>query len=127
MSERFVLIENNTEFPADDKTCWYWDTERPGNPEDGDKWPFMAVQCYSDRNPNDFVRCENMGLLFTDQAEYYVVCQSCRSIYGDMQWSGNTSARNWRQESRQALEYHQEKRGWCQFCDPIFGNGGWIK
>jgi hypothetical protein len=24
------------------------------------------------------------------------------------------------------LKKHEETKGWCEFCDPIFGNGGWI-
>lgn len=66
-----------------------------------------------------------MALLFTDQAEYYVVCQSCRSTYGHLQWSGNTKSPNWQQESFDQLSLHEAKKGWCEFCDPVFGNGGW--
>lgn len=121
--QRFALIEDNPKYPIEERYCWYWDTERPLGLNDDQS--FVAVQCYAGRDPNDFVRQENMALLFTDQAEYYVVCQSCRGIYGHMQWSGSTKAPNWRQESQNQLLLHEKSKGWCEFCDLVFGNGGW--
>jgi hypothetical protein len=50
--ERFILIEDEPEFPIDDETCWYWDTHRPAESKT-DRLPFVAVQCYPDKNPND--------------------------------------------------------------------------
>lgn len=123
MTDRFVLIENNPAFPANEKTCWYWDTERRLTLKDDH--PFVAKQCYTDRNPNDFIRHSEMALLFNDQAEYYAVCLDCKAIYGGMQWAGSTRAPNWQKDSAEYLEEHIEKKGWCEFCDPIFGNGGW--
>jgi hypothetical protein len=117
---RFRLIEDNDEFPNDGETCWYWDTGRPYG-EDG----FIAVQTYCDRDPNQFVRHEEMVLLFTDQAEYYAVCLSCKSVYGRLQWSGSTRNPGWETKSQLYLENHISKKGWCEFCDPVFGSGGW--
>lgn len=122
--QRFVLIENNEKFKADERTCWYWDTKRPAK----NGQPYIAVQCYKDRDPNtQIVYHERMALLFTDQAEYYAVCMNCRYSYGDMQWSGNTHNRHWREDSAAYLKKHQETKGWCEFCDPVFGNGGWCR
>lgn len=120
---RFVLIENNAAYPITDRTKWYYDRAR-ALPEDATQ-PFMAVQVYADKDPNDFIRHENMALLFTDQWEFYAVCQDCRSTYGHLQWSGSTRNPSWREDSAKYLKIHSEQKGWCQFCDPVFGNGGW--
>lgn len=105
-----------------DGSEWWLDTARPINEEPG----YVAVECYKDKDPNDFVKCESMQLLFTDQAEYYFVCRDCKSIYGNMQWSGSTRALSgWREMAQYNLEKHENAKGWCEFCDPIFGNGGW--
>jgi hypothetical protein len=125
---RFQLIENRNDFPNDGKTCWYWDTFRITPHLRGDGLDdYIAVQCYCDRDPNQYVPiiAEKMHLLFTDQAEYYCVCGRCYATYRHMQWSGSTFNPNWRAESEEYLEYHQTKKRWCEFCDPIFGNGGW--
>ena len=49
-AERFTLIENNPAYEADARTVWYWDTARP-LPEK-DMQPYVAVQCYRERDPN---------------------------------------------------------------------------
>lgn len=121
---RFKLIENDTEFPNDGEICWYWDTDRPLR---DDEQPFVVVQCYCDRDPNQFVRHDEMALLFTDQAEYFAVCLSCYYGYSHMQWSGSTRNPRWQQESARYLQCHIKTKGWCEFCDPVFGNGGWIR
>lgn len=87
--------------------------------------PYTAVQAYCNKNPNDFTPIANMRLLFTDQAEYYAVCPDCHSAYSHMQWSGSTRNRNWREDSQAYLEKHQNQKGWCEFCDPVLGHGGW--
>lgn len=120
---RFELITDNPEFPNDGETCWYWDTNRPA--KKGDLLPYTAVQVYCGKNPNDFTPVTGMRLLFTDQAEYYAVCPDCHSAYSHMQWSGSTRNRNWREQSQAYLEQHQNQKGWCEFCDPILGHGGW--
>jgi len=104
------------------KSEWWLDTARPIKEAPG----YIAVECYEGKDPNDFVRCEDMQILFTDKAEYYFVCRSCYSIYRHMQWSGYTGALSgWRDRAQKRLEKHQTIKGWCEFCDPIFGNGGW--
>jgi len=113
---------DNPEFPSDDRTCWYWDTNRPLEGEQ----PYIAVECYSDRNPNEFVFVEGLRLLFTDQAEYCAVCPNCYVAFANMQWSGSTHSPGWREQSHEFLERHQRDKGWCEFCDPVFGNGGWL-
>jgi hypothetical protein len=122
---RFVEIVNGpVEFtdPSGD-TKWYWDTARP-LPEGG----FVAKQVYADKNPNDFRRIENLTLLFTDQCEYYAVCQSCREVYCGMQWSGSTrGGRDWERRAVEYLLAHLATKGWCEFCDPVFGNRGWSR
>ena len=118
---RFILIENDPKFPADEETCWYWDTSRPLKGSQ----PYVAVQVEQGKNPNEFKYVEGLRLLFTDQAEYHAVCPSCYSIYSHMQWSGSTQSRGWREASQRYLEQHQKVKGWCEFCDPVFGNGGW--
>lgn len=122
-SPRFQLISGNPEFPNDGETCWYWDTVRPAT----DGRLFIAVQSYCDKDPNAFVRVEGLCLLFTDQAEYYAVCPSCQVVFSDMQWSGSTRAAGWRERSQRYLEMHQREKGWCEFCDPVFGDGGWVR
>lgn len=121
---KFQLIENDPEYPDDGATCWYWDTERP---LPNDAQPFVAVQCYCAKDPNEFVRVEHLRLLFTDQQEYYAVCADCYESYRDMQWSGSTQGHNWRNHSARFLKNHQGGKGWCEFCDPVFGIGGWIR
>lgn len=124
---RFQLIENNPEFPNNGETCWYWDKARPTPHLEGDGLQdYVAVQCYCTKDPNNYVHISGeMFLLFTDQAEYYVVCDRCYSAYEHLQWSGSTFDANWRLESQRYLKEHSERKGWCEFCDPIFGNGGW--
>lgn len=75
---------------------------------------------------NDFVPIEDLRLLFTDEAEYFAVCQHCYFVYCNMQWSGSTPSPGWRKQSQNYLKKHQRDKGWCEFCDPIFGNGGWL-
>lgn len=111
------------------ETEWWLDTLRPilqRRKGDGENQKFIAIQTYKGKDPNDFVKCEGMQLLFTDQAEYYFVCKHCYFIYSSMQWSGGTRASSgWRERAEQNLKKHEEQKGWCDFCDPIFGNGGW--
>jgi hypothetical protein len=108
---------------ADDRTLWWDDTARP-LPEGG----FVAVQVYADKDPNAFVRVEGLRLLFTDQAEYYFVCPGCYTTFANMQWSGGTrGGPAWRQRATASLAKHQLEKGWCSFCDPVFGNGGWLR
>lgn len=124
--QRFVICDPLPgDCKNDDRTQWWYDTERP-LPDDPD-YEYVAVQQYRDSDPNDYVRIEGkMALLFTDQCEYYVVCQGCRSLYGSMQWSGGTRAgHDWRERAEAFREKHQREKGWCEFCDPVFGNGGW--
>ncbi|MEM9846282.1 MAG: hypothetical protein AAF847_00230 [Bacteroidota bacterium] len=107
------------------KTQWWYDTARPIQ-DDIEGQPYVMVERYQGEDPNDFIKCENMTLLFTDHAEYYAVCQECHSMHMHQQWSGSTNRiSNWREEANEYLEEHEEKKGWCEFCDPIFGNGGW--
>lgn len=120
---RFIQIVNDSRFPEDDDTVWWWDMNRKA---EGDQ-PYIAVQTYKDKNPNDFVRVRPMYILFTDQAEYCAVCENCYYQYRHMQWSGSTQAPGWEQRSQEYLVDHQNTKGWCQFCDPVFGNGGWVE
>lgn len=121
---RFVLIENNSEYPADERTRWYFDTERRLLPDAGQE--FNAVQVYADRDPNTFVRHEKLYLIYTDQAEYYCVCGKCYNNFAHMQWSGGTRGEpDWREKSHRFLANHLKQKGWCEFCAPVFGNGGW--
>jgi len=107
------------------ETQWWLDTARPlADPTDPQK--YVAVETQYDEDPNNFVPVTDMRLLFTDQEEYYAVCEECHEIYSNYQWSGSTRAdANWRQRADEYLKDHQQKKGWCEFCDPIFGNGGW--
>lgn len=120
---RFELITNHPAFPnTDEDTRWYWDTARPLS---GETEPYVAVQVYRDKDPNAFTPVTGMRLLFTDHAEYYAVCPDCHSVYRHLQWSGSTRNRNWREESEAYLSEHQQTKGWCEFCDPVLGHGGW--
>ncbi len=127
---RFILIENNNDFPNDGETCWYWDTNRlvPEANRDNPEWPWIAVQCYCGKDPNNFVQIEpeKFRILYTDKAEYYFVCPNCYDAYCRMQWSGSTRGPgNWRERAEREKEIHAHKKGWCEFCDPVFGSGGW--
>ncbi len=129
---RFVLIENNPEFSTDEETCWYWDTERMVAEEKREKpdWPWIAIQCYRKKDPNQFIRipADQFRILFTDQAEYYFVCSSCYAAYSRMQWSGSThGVCGWMEWAEEYKENHAHKKGWCEFCDPAFGSGGWTR
>lgn len=103
-------------------TDWWLDLKRPIKDPPG----FIAVQTHKGNDPNDFVKCDQMFILYNDQAEYYFVCSSCYNKYKSLQWAGSTKASTgWRERSIKNLEKHHQQKGWCQFCDPIFGNGGW--
>jgi hypothetical protein len=135
MTNRFIIIENNPEFPTEiDPHCkhggtrWWWDIERPVPEKERDNpySSYIAVQTYLDQDPNNFIRHDKLFLVFQDQAEYYYVCANCRDAYSRTQWSGSTrGSSNWRERAERHLEKHIKTKGWCQFCDPIFGNGGW--
>lgn len=123
---RFTPIENNPQYPVTEDTRWFFDTARPLSLEENNDQPFMAVQVEADKNPNDFRRVTEMRTLFTDQAEYYFVCPGCYAAYARMQWSGSTrGANNWQDRAEKRCRQHEATKGWCQFCDPVFGNGGW--
>ena len=103
------------------KTDWWLDTHRHIN----EPQKYISVQTEQGKDPNNFVKHDKLHLLFTDQAEYYAVCDDCRSAYMGLQWSGSTSSCGWKEKSEKYLEEHTAKKGWCEFCDQIFGNGGW--
>lgn len=113
-----VVGEEKSEFY---NTEWWLDTARPIKEYPG----FIAVETYEDKDPNNFVKCIGMRNLFTDQAEYYHVCAVCYNYHSGQQWTGSTRMNDYRQRSEADLKTHQETKGWCEFCDPIFGNGGW--
>lgn len=114
------------ELYSDYPTKWWFDTERPlPLSEQTDTQKFRAVETEPDKDPNNFVKHEKLYNLFNDQAEYYHVCQDCYLTFRSIQWCGYTKMNNWKQKSGKDLEYHTLKKGWCEFCDPIFGNGGW--
>jgi hypothetical protein len=125
MSEpRFILMEQPPKGQgADTETRWWYDTRRPLK---GDQ-PYVAVQTYADQDPNNYRPIAGeMLLLFTDQAEYYAVCEGCYLAFRHMQWSGSTrGGSGWRQRAEACRAQHQKHKGRCEFCDPIFGNGGW--
>lgn len=123
--DRFIRIEDPSVIEESNSKSgtWWYDTARPFT--EGDQ-PYMAIEVRPDKNPNDFVKCVDMKLVFQDQAEYYAVCGNCYSIYCETQWSGSTrGGLGWRERANKYLERHQKLKGWCEFCDPIFGNGGW--
>lgn len=93
----------------------------------GTQPPKGNVFVYFGNDANNFVRHAKMKLLFTDQAEYYAVCLDCYFAHSDQQWSGSTNQPGWRDRSARYLEKHITNKGWCQFCDPVFGNGGWYR
>lgn len=113
----------------DTETEWWNDRLRPipkKTKEEVQK--YVAVQIYKGKDPNDFVICREMDILFTDQAEYYFVCKKCFSKYEEMQWSGSTKGSSgWQERAETQRKLHESMKSWCQFCDPIFGNGGWSK
>ncbi len=124
---RFEKIVENPDYPVEDTTCWFWDTERKVK-EPSDQQTFIAVQCYVYQDPNSFIRIppEKFNILYTDQAEYYFVCFNCYLAFSHMQWSGSTRMSGWRETSQRQKEKHAKEKGWCEFCDPVFGNGGWL-
>lgn len=130
--KRFVLMDETPakwrDQPRSRPTRWWQDTWRPLSEKDEMEagYRYIAVEVYAEKDPNDYRPCKDMRLLFTDQCEYYVVCQDCRSVYGHMQWSGGTRGlRGWRGRAELDRADHENTKGWCEFCDPIFGNGGW--
>src|SRR5690349_16332309 len=97
--QRFVLMPQPPEgLTADERSKWWYDTRRP---LDDESQPFMAVQTYADKDPNNCRKViGEMFLLFTDQLEYYVVCGACLSTYHHMQWTGNTrGGHGWRERA----------------------------
>ena len=129
--KRFVLMEDAPKGERMERsvpTRWWQDTWRPLSEKDELEagYRYMAVEVYAEKDPNNYRPVSDMRLLFTDQCEYYVVCQDCRMVYGHLQWSGSTRGRrDWREVSEQDRADHERQKGWCEFCDPIFGNGGW--
>jgi hypothetical protein len=111
--------------PGEAATAWWLDTERPLTALDGGT--YVPVQTRAGIDANDYRRIEcGMRLLFTDQAEYYFVCPRCFERFSGQQWSGSTRGRRgWRERAELQLLLHQLVKGWCEFCDPVFGNGGW--
>jgi hypothetical protein len=126
MNKRFIKTTSEEVGEGEDPildTQWWLDTMRPIK----EKPFFVTVECYKDKDPNDFVKCEGMQILFNDQAEYYFVCKDCYNTYRGMQFSGSTrGGSGWRERAEKKRDKHEQTKGWCEFCDPIFGNGGWI-
>jgi len=123
---RFVLIEDDQDFPSNEKVCWWWDKHRSLKGISLHQ-PFVAMQQYVGTDPNNYVHHTELYLLFTDQVEWYIVCRKCYEANRSKQWSGSAENRNWEEESRLALRAHKSTKCWCEFCDPVFGNGGWAK
>ena len=123
---RFIPISDPTErYLPNDYGCWWWDTARLLK-NDPDGQLYIAIEVRLEDDPNNFVRVDKLFLLFTDPAEYYFVCDSCSWANSDKQWSGSThGSADWFARARKALEQHQQEKSWCEFCDPVFGNGGW--
>lgn len=64
-------------------------------------------------------------ILYTDQAEYSYVCETCYTQMYDQQWSGSTKgAPNWRKAAQAGLEQHIKDGKDCECCG-LHGNGGW--
>lgn len=127
---RFIPCDDVPEKDRSCETKWWYDTWRPLTQDESVEsggLRYVAVETYADKDPNNYRHIQpEMCLLFTDQQEYHVVCKDCRLVYGGMQWSGSTrGGPNWRQEAEDHRQEHQRVKGWCEFCDPIFGNGGW--
>lgn len=105
------------------KTKWWLDTQRPIV----DPQKYVAVQTEAEKDPNNFVKVEGLQILYNDQAEYYFVCDFCYTVHRSDQFTGSTRGGNgWRERAEKKLKQHQETKGWCEFCDPVFGNGGWM-
>jgi len=131
--KRFIPAPTPDEYKRydDGKSRWWYDTARPiaeAEREDPEQ-PYILVEVAAHNDPNDYRKIEGeMMLLFTDQAEYHAVCFECYSSFSHIQWSGSThGGPGWRERAQQYLETHSATKGWCQFCDPIFGNGGWVR
>lgn len=115
-------VDEEPDRPGSTETEWWLDLHRPIKEAPG----FIGVQTYKGQDPNDFALCYEMRIIFNDQAEYYFVCKNCFYDYKDMQFTGSTKASpGWRDRAQKRLQEHESKKGWCEFCDPIFGNGGW--
>jgi len=117
------------EEPDADYTWWLdrWrPLDRDGMEETG--CTCVPTQVEASKDPNDYRPItDGMELLFTDQAEWSIVCPYCYAAYNRMQWSGSTKGESgWRERAEQERLNHERIKGWCEFCDPIFGNGGWI-
>ncbi len=121
--KRFIetTAEKLGEEPSITPTKWWLDTLRPINEKPG----CIAVQTEADKDPNDFIKVNEMRLLFNDQAEYYAVCVDCFNAHHDKQWCGSSRSPNWKEKSEEYLKKHFRTKSWCEFCDPVFGNGGW--
>ena len=124
---RFVLIQDRDEYPISETTRWYWDTGRPIIHQSGDGFnDYLAVQVRADRDPNrQVVYQRDLRILYRDANEYYFVCVPCFYGYVNLQWTGRGADPYWLDKSNEALREHQKINGWCEFCDPVFGNGGW--
>lgn len=121
---RFVPIGATTGKHADDaETRWWYDHWRPLNDQ---AQPYMAVQVYAQRDPNAYVPImAEMCLLFIDQAAFYIVCAGCYDRFCADQWSGSThGGSGWQANAEKVRQQHERLKGWCEFCDPVFGNGG---
>lgn len=121
---RFLPAPTPQEYENDTDTHWYYDLNRP---RDDYEQPYVLVQVRFGQDPNDFQPVEGqMYLLFTDQCEYCAVCPTCYHAHQHQQWSGSTrGSSDWKRQAENYLEDHQKRKGWCEFCDEIFGNGGW--
>lgn len=126
---RFIPIETfPPDITPDSKTVWWWDTQRPEPEGDEPGYPFIAVQTYIGKNPNEAIIFQELFILFTDPLEYYFVCGSCYDTHSHQQWSGSSRGpANFQEVAHRFLEKWLKLKGWCQFCDEVFGNGGWRK
>lgn len=114
----FVGEEVSEYYPTE----WWLDTNRPIKQTPG----YIAVEAEIGKDPNNFVKHTSLSILFNDAAEWYYVCSECYYTHSRSQWCGSTRGTlGWRERAENGRQEHQETKGWCEFCDPIFGNGGW--
>lgn len=124
---RFIRIQDHDKYPEDGGSVWYWDTGRPTPHLEGDGLDdYVAVQVRKGKDPNrKVVYHNNLRLLFEDGTKYFAVCMPCYYGFAFGQWKGTGIDSEWRDKSGRYLKYHQDVNGWCEFCDPVFGTGGW--
>lgn len=64
---------------------------------------------------------QDKNVFYTDQAEWYVICNWCYSTNADHQWSGSTRVPNFSEYLKNTITPAVEEATHCEWCKKELG------